>query len=70
MDRVPVKSSNVQSIGYDAATRTLEVQFIDGAVYQYFDVPPSLHEEFMCASSFGKYLDKYIKKEGFRYVKL
>lgn len=70
MNRVPVTSSNVAAIGYDTATQTLEVQFTNGAVYQYFDVPPSLHKEFMGASSFGTYLDKNIKKRGFRYVRL
>ncbi len=37
--RDPVVSSNLASAGYDAETRTLEVEFSNGAVYRYGDVP-------------------------------
>ena len=39
MDRIQVRSSNIRSIGYDQKTQTLEVEFLKGGVYQYFDVP-------------------------------
>ena len=39
MNRTPVNSSNVSSVGYDPTSLTLEVEFHGGAVYQYFDVP-------------------------------
>jgi hypothetical protein len=35
MDRTPVVSSNVASVGYDVATQTLEVAFQVGSVYRY-----------------------------------
>ena len=70
MQRIPVTSSNVESVGYDAATSTLEVEFRNGGVYQYFDVPASKHAGLLAASSVGGYLDAYIKKAGYRYRKL
>ena len=35
MDRTPVVSSNINSIGYDASSSVLEVEFRSG-LYQYF----------------------------------
>ena len=61
MIRAPVQSSNIASIGYDSTTLTLEVEFNTGAVYQYFDVPPQVHEAFVVAESKGHYLASNIK---------
>ncbi|RZK30825.1 MAG: KTSC domain-containing protein, partial [Hymenobacter sp.] len=49
MNRVPVDSSNLSSVGYDAATKTLEIAFRSGGVYQYSYVPPNIHNELMSA---------------------
>ena len=69
MDRDPVSSDSVESVGYDEETMTLEVEFQDGAVYQYFDVPANVHAEFVGASSVGSYLAREIKGR-YRYVRL
>ena len=61
MNRSPVASSNVSSIGYDTVTETLEVEFLSGRVYQYYGVPDHLHEQIMQASSKGQFLNYYIK---------
>jgi hypothetical protein len=61
MKRTPVSSSNIASIGYDAATRTLEVEFNDGSVYHYFGVPQSEYAGLMAAGSHGSYLAQHIK---------
>lgn len=69
MNRTPVTSSNVASIGFDDSSLTLEVEFNDGSVYQYFDVPEALYQEFMNASSKGKFLHDNIR-HSFRYSRL
>ncbi len=61
MDRTPVNSSNVESVGYDVDSQTLEVAFKNGAVYQYFDVPQNTFEELRDADSVGGYLAARIK---------
>ena len=66
MVRTPVTSSNIQSIGYDPATQTLEVGFHHGGVYQYFGVPESEFKGLMAASSKGSFLAARIKGR-FRY---
>jgi hypothetical protein len=68
MNRTPVSSSNLASVGYDHQTSTLEVEFRNGSIYQYFNVPLEIFNGLMSASSHGKYLDAYIRKGGYRYV--
>ena len=69
MERIPVSSSNIAEIGYDEPTGTLEILFHSEALYQYFDVPVLVYEEFVAASSHGKYLNANIKGK-FRYAKI
>lgn len=66
MPRHPVRSSNIASIGYDGATHTLEVEFVNRSVYQYYNVPQSVYEGLMNASSHGSYLASHVK-DVYRY---
>jgi len=61
MERTPVSSSNVSSIGYDADSQTLEVEFNNGAVYQYSGVPEHEYHGIMNSDSKGKYLHSNVK---------
>jgi hypothetical protein len=69
MDREPVISSNVVSVGYDPETLMLEVEFLDGALYQYFDVPETEANGLVGADSVGKYLNDNIKGR-YRYARV
>jgi len=61
MDRTPVKSSNIRSVGYDEGSKTLEVEFSSGSVYQYHDVDAEKHKALMGADSIGKHFSAHIK---------
>ncbi|AHG43241.1 MULTISPECIES: KTSC domain-containing protein [Pseudomonas] len=61
MERSPVSSSNVESVGYDEDSETLEVEFKNGTLYQYFDVPQSAFNGLVNADSVGGYLAENIK---------
>jgi len=69
MDRTPVLSSNISSIGYDFQSNTLEVEFTSAEIYQYFNVPEHLYQSLMVASSMGRFLNDYIKFS-YRYQKI
>lgn len=69
MQRQPVTSSNVESVGYDEQTETLEIAFNNGGVYQYFDVPQRVFDELLSAGSIGGYLAAHIKGV-YRYSKV
>lgn len=61
MQRKPVESSQIRSIGYDAATETLEVEFKGGEVWQYSHFPQQMWLEFESAPSIGKYFSSQIR---------
>ena len=69
MTRMPVVSSSIGAVGYEASTMTLEVEFRDSSVYQYFDVPEAVYQELMAAESVGKYYNQDIR-EDYRHAKL
>lgn len=70
MNRTSVTSSNLASVGYDSTTQTLEIKFLHGSVYQYLNVPLSVYQGLMAASSHGSYFDQNIKKAGYSYQKV
>ncbi|HEY1473308.1 MAG TPA: KTSC domain-containing protein [Pseudolabrys sp.] len=61
MQREPVASSNISSIGYDEPSETLEVEFVNGSIYQYYNVNAGLFEQFQKAPSKGQFLNAYIR---------
>ncbi len=69
MKRVHVQSTNIESVGYDIGSQTLEIEFHGGRVYQYFDVPVAVHSELMAASSHGSFFASDIKGH-FRFARV
>ena len=69
MERVPVRSSNLRSVGYDPDTQALEIEFHSQRVYLYFGVPEHIHQGLMSALSKGRYHDRYIK-DRYRYTQV
>jgi hypothetical protein len=63
MDRMLVKSSNLISVGYDSASKTLEIEFQSGKTYQYYGVPESVYQDLMTASSKGQFVHDHIYNE-------
>ena len=61
MNRDPVASSNLVSVGYDDPSQTLEIEFSNGTIYQYYNVGAALYEQLMQAPSKGQYLNVYIR---------
>ena len=63
MERTTVRSSNIDSIGYDEDNETLEVEFNKGGVYQYSNVPLAIYEELINAGSIGVYFAANVKNK-------
>lgn len=63
MEREPVKSTTVGSVGYEGESKTLEIEFQSGAVYQYFDVPETVHKGLLSAESKGQCFNNEIRDE-------
>ncbi len=53
---VQMSSSNVDKIRYLVENKTLEVIFLDGAGYQYYDVPIDVFLDFLTTDSPGRFV--------------
>ena len=62
------ESSNISRFAYDDASRVLKVEFTNGSVYDYFDVPGHVFNGMRNASSKGQYLAQQIKGN-YRYAR-
>ncbi|WP_067049149.1 KTSC domain-containing protein [Methanofollis ethanolicus] len=62
MLRQAVTSTTIQSVGYSPLSGTLEIEFTNGSLYQFSDVPASVYRELMAASSHGTYFNEHIKE--------
>jgi bifunctional non-homologous end joining protein LigD len=68
--RIHINSTTARSVGYDEKSKTLEVEFNTGEVYDYLKVPKTAYKKLMDSNSKGAYLNKYIKPEyEYRQVK-
>jgi hypothetical protein len=62
IEMIPVVSSNIESIGYNEGTQILRVKFLNGAIYEYKNVPLIEFEQLNNASSVGSYLNRNIAR--------
>ena len=61
MTKEYVDSSTLQSVGYNEEYQTLEVEFRNGAVYQYYNCPKLMYDELMSAPSKGQFFNSQIR---------
>lgn len=80
MRRIAVESSHIKSVGYDEATKTLEIEFHrhptkkdprpkPAQPYRYFDVPMIHYEALIYLKNKGSYFEQEIKGK-FRFEKV
>ena len=50
-------SSRIAQFGYDAETATVRVRFTDGTPWCYRGVPPEVWDEFVRATSKGRFIN-------------
>jgi hypothetical protein len=58
MERQPVTSDMLASVGYDEASATFEVEFVEGGV------------GLIAADSHGAYFDTNVKNAGYQYARI
>lgn len=61
LPRENVASSNLASVGYDEDSETLEIEFVNGSVYQYYGVPKFMYDNLQSAPSKGKFFSHNIR---------
>src|ERR1039457_3213060 len=67
--RVRLESTMLATAGYDEHRCELQLDFRDGARYQYSAVPPHLFHDLLAAPSKGSFFNRHIRGR-FHHVKL
>lgn len=60
---VDINSSNLKSAKYNTETELLEIKFVNGAIYEYKNVPWAQFTKFRLAESQGKFFNANIAKK-------
>ena len=61
MKHTPVQSSQIASVGYDPATKTLEIKFTRGGHYAYANVSQDAYAALIGAKSIGSHFHSHIR---------
>jgi lysyl-tRNA synthetase class 2 len=61
VQRSPVDSTSIASVGYDPRAHALEIEFRTGRVYRYSQVPAAAYRLLLQAPSIGEFVNKQIK---------
>ena len=69
MTTLPVVSSTLSALAYNASRQTLCVQFRDGACYQYAPVSNAVFAALLAAESKGSFFNRFLRGK-FLYAKL
>lgn len=57
----PVQSTNIKGIGFAESKLILQVQFNNGTVYQFYEVPEIIYNQFNAAQSKGRFFQMHVK---------
>jgi hypothetical protein len=61
LERQPVKSRILRSVGYDESIKILEIEFQNGLVYQFTGVPLKVHTDLMHSAEIGKFFSEKVR---------
>ena len=58
----PVESTAIAKVGYSKRRHILEIEFVNGAVYRYLDVPITVYRDLISAESKARFYDSNIRR--------
>jgi hypothetical protein len=61
--RERVLSRGLAAVGYSRHLHALEIQFVNGAVYRYLDVPLDVYRKLMAANSKARFYDENVRRK-------
>ena len=65
MNRKPLKSSKLRAAGYDERLRVMEIEFVNGDVYEYKAVLPELYRQLTSSPSPNSFFEDKIEESFF-----
>lgn len=69
VQETPVRSTNVATIGPYTGDGTLQITFLNGAVYLYYDVPTKTVEDLLHTPSIGSYVNTVMSAYEYERIK-
>jgi hypothetical protein len=63
LKREGVSSTALATVGYSKRLRVLDVEFVNGAIYRYYNVPSSTYYTFLNAKSKARYYDDNVRRK-------
>ena len=70
MKRIAVTSRSLRALGYDPDQQALEVEFHNGSVYRYEQVPAEVVQELLEADSLGRHFNQVFKAQQYPYRRI
>ncbi len=53
---------DIEAVGYNEEHKTVEIRFKNGAVYEYYDFPSDVVENFVNANSLNEFFEAKIRR--------
>ena len=69
MDWVPVESTSLNAVKYEAESLNLFIEFEHGAIYRYSTVPQAIFDGMLAAESKGQFFNANIRNV-YPYVRI
>ena len=69
IQRHPVESTNVASVGYSRRLHALEIEFTRGAIYRFLEVPVEVYRAFLASDSKGHFIAEHIRRH-YRFLRV
>jgi|ASRM01.1.fsa_nt_gi hypothetical protein len=63
MERTEVVAGDVAAIGYEPLDEILEIEFNNLCVFNFFEVPNNIHEEFITSEDHDHYFESFIENQ-------
>jgi hypothetical protein len=62
MNRKPLKSSKIRSAGHDQRSRVMEIEFVNGDIFEYTSVSPEIYRQLMASPSPNSFFEDKIEE--------
>lgn len=69
-EKIFTESSNLEAATHYSSLNILEIEFKNGSIYRYRDVPESVYSGLLKAESAGKFFNSNIKNGGYSFSKI
>jgi hypothetical protein len=63
MDRISVNHNEFRTVGYEPLELLMEVEFQDGRIYLFSDIPMALYDSFIAADNMSDFYHTHIEDQ-------